>query len=154
MMWRWLWRACLLAPLLSLAHGHNLRLPTLDGQRTVSLDAYKGRALLLNFWSSDCLPCVRELPLLQAQSQLQALPYIGIAIDEPGRAAAFARDAGVRYLQLAAAPAGRAALLRRFGNRLGALPYTVVLDGAHRLCATRLGAVDAAWLARAVQACG
>ncbi|WP_436547569.1 TlpA family protein disulfide reductase [Janthinobacterium sp. RB2R34] len=108
--------------------------------------------VLLNFWSSDCLPCVRELALLQAQSQrLPGLRFVGVAIDERKWAATFARKAGATYLQLAAP--GRQDLLRQFGNPLGALPYTVVLNGAHQVCTTRLGAVDAAWLAKAAQAC-
>lgn len=28
----------------------------------VSLEDYKGRIVFLNFWSTDCPPCVRELP--------------------------------------------------------------------------------------------
>src|SRR5215203_2996693 len=28
----------------------------------VSLDEYQGRVVFLNFWTTDCPPCVRELP--------------------------------------------------------------------------------------------
>ena len=98
----------------------DFKLPTLDASRGVTLAALPG-PVLLNFWSSDCLPCVRELPLLQAQSQrLPGLRFVGIAIDEGTRAAPFARRAGTAYLQLAAP--GRQDLLRQFGNPLGALP--------------------------------
>jgi thiol-disulfide isomerase/thioredoxin len=129
----------------------NFTLPTLDASRSVTLAALPG-PVLLNFWSSDCLPCVRELPLLQAQSRrLPGLRFVGIAIDEGRRAAPFARKAGAAYLQLAAP--GRQDLLRQFGNPLGALPYTVVLNRAHQVCTTRLGTVDARWLATAAQAC-
>ncbi len=144
--------AAVLAAVLALAATRpEFRLPTLDASRTVALAALPG-PVLLNFWSSDCVPCVRELPLLQSQWQrLPALRFVGVAIDEGARAAPFARKAGAQYLQLAAP--GRQDLLRQFGNPLGALPYTVVLNGAHQVCTTRLGAVDAQWLARAAQAC-
>lgn len=126
-------------------------LPTLDGSRTVTLASLPG-PVLVNFWASDCVPCVRELPLLQAQSRRYAgLRFVGIAIDQAGRAAPFARQTGAAYLQLAA-PGGQA-LLRRYGNALQALPYTVVLDRAHQVCTRRLGAVDAQWLEHAAQAC-
>ena len=151
---KWTWALFFMLPM-AMAHDNPpaLRLPTLDGQHIVTLASFHQRPVLLNFWSSSCVPCVRELPLLQAQSQTSAMAYVGVAIDEPAPAAAFARRAGVRYLQLAAPPADGAALLRRFDNRLGALPYTVVLNRAHQPCAMRLGAIDAAWLEKAEQAC-
>jgi hypothetical protein len=34
------------------------------------------------------------------------------------------------------------------------LPFTVVVDARHEVCASRLGEVDAAWIAAAAQACG
>ncbi|OBV38913.1 TlpA family protein disulfide reductase [Janthinobacterium psychrotolerans] len=129
----------------------DFKLPALDASGSVTLAALPG-PVLLNFWASNCLPCVRELPLLQAQSRrLPGLRFVGIAIDEGRRAAPFARKAGTAYVQLAAP--GRQDLLRQFGNPLGALPYTVVLNGAHQVCTTRLGTVDAQWLERAAQAC-
>ena len=129
----------------------DFKLPTLDASRGVTLAALPG-PVVLNFWSRDCLPCVRELPLLQAQSRrVPGWRFVGVAIDEGRRAAPFARKAGADYLQLAGP--GRQDLLRQFGNPLGALPYTVVLNRAHQVCTTRLGAVDARWLAKAAQAC-
>ncbi|WP_308921470.1 TlpA disulfide reductase family protein [Janthinobacterium sp. J1-1] len=144
--------ALLLAAALAVAQPKlDFKLPTLDASRGVTLAALAG-PVLFNFWSSDCLPCVRELPLLQAQSRrLPGLRFVGIAIDKGTRAAPFARRAGTAYLQLAAP--GRQDMLRLFGNPLGALPYTVVLNRAHQVCTTRLGAVDARWLAKAAQAC-
>lgn len=141
-----------LAAALALAQPNpDFTLPALDASRSVTLAALPG-PVLINFWASDCLPCVRELPLLQAQSRrLTGLRFVGIAIDEGRRAAPFARKAGTVYLQLSAP--GRQDLLRQFGNPLGAMPYTVVLNGAHQVCTTRLGAVDAQWLERAAQAC-
>lgn len=32
-----------------------------------TLDEYKGKAIVLNFWGSWCTPCVKEMPALQAQ---------------------------------------------------------------------------------------
>jgi cytochrome oxidase Cu insertion factor (SCO1/SenC/PrrC family) len=39
-------------------------LRSLDG-RTVSLDQFRGRPLILNFWYAGCPPCQQEMPLLQ-----------------------------------------------------------------------------------------
>ena len=39
-------------------------LPSLADGSTVSLDAYKGKVVVLNFWSSWCIPCKVENPAL------------------------------------------------------------------------------------------
>lgn len=58
----------------------------------------------------------------------------------------------MRYPQLQA-PKDSSGLLRRLGDLHEALPFTVVLDGEHRICARRLGEVDAEWVGKAVNAC-
>ncbi|HEX2044290.1 MAG TPA: TlpA disulfide reductase family protein [Gaiellaceae bacterium] len=40
-------------------------LESLDGDETISLSDYRGRAVVLNFWASWCQPCKKEAPLLQ-----------------------------------------------------------------------------------------
>jgi thiol-disulfide isomerase/thioredoxin len=130
-----------------------LDLPKLDGTAFVRLDDYAGRPVLLNFWGSECPPCIAELPTLFAQAQRHpGLQFLGIAVDQ--RAAAARLLGGMRptYPQLLAV-AGLEVLMRRFGNPAGTLPYTAMLDARHRVCMRHLGAVDAAWLAAAARAC-
>ena len=130
-----------------------LTLPALDGHATGRLADYAGRPVLLNFWSSDCLPCIEEMPMLSAASARHpSVQFIGIAADDRAKALRFIARQPVAYRQWAASrPA--AALLKRFGNPIGALPYTVLLTPRHAICATRLGMVTPAWLAAAVKAC-
>jgi thiol-disulfide isomerase/thioredoxin len=123
-----------------------LELARLDGTAFVRLSDFAGKVVVLNFWRSDCPPCVAEMPLLSGFSQANAdVTVIGIATEEASRARRFVERQRITYLQLNA-PAQSAGLLRRFGDASGALPYTVVLDTQHRICASQVGAVDAAWL--------
>jgi thiol-disulfide isomerase/thioredoxin len=41
----------------------NLRVKDLDGN-LISMSAYRGQVIFLNFWATWCLPCVAELPSL------------------------------------------------------------------------------------------
>jgi thiol-disulfide isomerase/thioredoxin len=128
----------------------SFELPRLDAGGKLRLDQFHGRAVLLNFWASNCLPCVQELPIFNAHATRQpGLPVIGIAIDTRPAAQAFLRRHPASYPQALASPA----LLPAFGNQIKGLPYTVIVNSQHRICTRRLGPVDAAWLAKAVADC-
>ena len=134
----------------------DLELAALDGAQFVRLSSHAGLAghpVLLNFWGSECPPCIREMPLLNAQAALHPqVRFIGIAVDDRQHALRFAQQQGMAYLQLAA-PSQPGPLLQRFGDKVQGLPYTVMLDASHRICATHLGEVDAAWISSAAGAC-
>ena len=42
----------------------NFQLQNLDGQ-SISLNGFKGKPVLINFWATWCDPCVYEMPFLQ-----------------------------------------------------------------------------------------
>jgi peroxiredoxin len=59
-------------------------LQTLTGE-TVSLSAYQGQVVLVNFWGTWCEPCKRELPALQAASERyrdKGLTIIGVNLTD------------------------------------------------------------------------
>ncbi|NNJ09983.1 redoxin domain-containing protein [Chloroflexales bacterium ZM16-3] len=59
-------------------------LQTLTGD-TVSLSAYQGQVVLVNFWGTWCEPCKRELPALQAASERysdKGLTIIGVNLTD------------------------------------------------------------------------
>jgi thiol-disulfide isomerase/thioredoxin len=125
-------------------------LSRLDAGGKLRLSQFQGQALVLNFWASNCLPCIQELPIFNAHAASQpGLQFIGIAIDTQTAAQAFLQRHPASYPQALASPA----LLPTFGNKIKGLPYTVILNSEHRICTRRLGAVDAAWLSNAVAAC-
>jgi thiol-disulfide isomerase/thioredoxin len=60
-----------------------LSFTALDG-RAVSLAQLKGKVVLLDFWSTTCVPCIRELPDLKklySKYQSRGLECIGISLD-------------------------------------------------------------------------
>ena len=57
---------------------------TLDGG-TVDLGAWRGHAVLVNFWATWCAPCRKELPMFETlyrRHRSQGLEVVAISIDE------------------------------------------------------------------------
>jgi peroxiredoxin len=53
---------------------------------TVSLAAYRGRPIVLNFWATWCGPCKEEIPALIALAdkyKASHLAILGISVDDP-----------------------------------------------------------------------
>jgi peroxiredoxin len=65
-----------------------------DGLTSVHLANYRGQVVLLNFWWSQCAPCIEELPsLLQLHHDDPNLAILAVSIDEdPDQYARFIRN--------------------------------------------------------------
>jgi cytochrome c biogenesis protein CcmG/thiol:disulfide interchange protein DsbE len=76
-------------------------LVTLDGA-SVRLSELRGRPVVINFWSTWCLPCKQEHPLLQQAPDLYPdAVFLGVLYqDEPDAARKYLARAPVRYEQL------------------------------------------------------
>jgi len=115
-------------------------LPDTKG-REQSLGQWKGNVLVVNFWATWCAPCREEMPeFVKAQRDLggKGLQIVGIAIDQADKVEAFATELGLNYPSLVGG-FGASELSKTMGNRLGALPFTVVVDRAGRIAHTQLG---------------
>jgi thiol-disulfide isomerase/thioredoxin len=67
----------------------NLAIPALDGS-TATLDQYKGKIVLVNFWATWCEPCKTEIPwLIEFNHKYgpKGLVILGIAMDDEGKKA-------------------------------------------------------------------
>ncbi|HWE85962.1 MAG TPA: TlpA disulfide reductase family protein [Terracidiphilus sp.] len=53
-----------------------------DGANTIHLASYRGKVVLLNFWWSQCPPCIVETPALeQLHHDRPDLEIVGVSID-------------------------------------------------------------------------
>lgn len=95
-----------------------------------TLEQWRGRVLVVNFWATWCAPCREEIPVfvrLQERHGPRGLQFVGIAFDQPDKVAEFAREFRVNY-PLLLGGLDTMELLREAGNRAGVLPYTLVID--------------------------
>jgi peroxiredoxin len=63
--------------------GPAFRLATLDG-RTIALDEWRDKLVVLNFWATWCTPCTLEMPTLEAlwtRYRDRGLVVVGISVD-------------------------------------------------------------------------
>ena len=114
-------------------------LPQLSGHGNVSLRAYSGRPLVLNFFASWCGPCRKETPLLAGfyRSHRGQVLIIGIdANDHLGAASAFVRAHGVTY-PVAFDPS--AWVTTSYG--IAGLPQTLFLNSRHQIVRHIYGAL-------------
>ena len=76
-------------------------LKRVSGGGTVSLPALRGRAVVINFWASSCIPCKQEMPRLQQAATRWAAKSVAVVgidvLDSRGAAREFARKHGVTY---------------------------------------------------------
>jgi thiol-disulfide isomerase/thioredoxin len=63
-------------------------LPFTDGSgESITINAFRGRVVLINFWATWCAPCIEEMPALdrlQAKFKPEEFEIVAIALDRQG----------------------------------------------------------------------
>lgn len=98
--------------------------------KTRDVKEWDGQVLMINFWATWCPPCRKEIPAfieLQEKYKDKGFTTIGIALDEKQAVIDFTDSMGINYPILLAEQEG-ITLTKAYGNRLGVLPYTVIID--------------------------
>lgn len=113
---------------------------TTDGTR-LSLDALRGKVVLLDFWATWCAPCLAELPRLRRLHEELApsgLVIVGVSLDaiEPRRFASWTRRNGVQWPQVRDGRGYNGALARTF--EIEQLPATILFGPDGRVAARDL----------------
>ena len=92
----------------------------------LTLAAFKGKLIAINFFASWCLPCRAEHPLLKQISAELGVPVIGIAWkDKPDASRAFLAELGDPYAATGTDHNGRTGI--DFG--ITGVPETFLVDG-------------------------
>jgi peroxiredoxin len=118
-----------------------------DIQGTVhNIKEWDGKVILLNFWATWCSPCLQEIPELvdlQQQYQARGLQVIGIALQNPNELSDFIREHGMNYPVLAGLEAV-IVIAESYGNTVGGLPYTAIIDKSGKIIFVQAGQIKKA----------
>lgn len=120
-------------------HRPDFSLPDMNGKLR-HISEWDGKVILLNFWASWCPPCRKELPdFVQLYDDYGSKGFIvvGVAIDKQQDIADFMDSVGVEYPVMISESEG-IRISQAYGNRLGALPYTVLIDRDGQIVSSHL----------------
>ena len=113
-----------------------LKAKDLNGKE-LSLEAYKGKVVLLNFWATWCGPCRAEIPsLIRIQEAYKdRLQIIGMDVDDDeGQLRAFVKDQGINY------PVAMTSVAVRFAyGGIAALPTVFVVNQDSKVVQKHVG---------------
>lgn len=109
-------------------------LPDMDGSER-SISEWDGRAMIINFWATWCIPCKREIPLfneIDAAYDDTDLQLLGIAVDSPANVRKYLAATPMSYPTLVEENRAQD-VVALFTNEPMVLPFTIFLDHAGRV---------------------
>lgn len=115
---------------------------TLSGEKLVTSDL-RGKVVLVNFWATSCVTCVKEMPrMVETYKRFAPRGYEMIAVamsyDHPNQVAEFAKS---RNLPFKVAVDGTGEIARGFGD-IRVTPTTFLIDKQGRILKQYLGEPD------------
>lgn len=115
-------------------------LPPIEGRRDgLAAADLAGEVSIVNVWTSLCVPCRVEMPLLVELAGTGSVPIYGINHRDPaGATLTFLDELGDSYTRIGADRNGRASI--DWG--VYGLPETFVIDGEGRIAYRHVGAFD------------
>jgi len=104
-------------------------LQDLDG-KTRNIREWSDRRVLINFWATWCVPCRREMPMLQnlyLNKDTYNIEIIGIAVDENESVKDFIYEYGIEF-PILIGQSDAYEIMQQLGNTATTLPYTLVVE--------------------------
>jgi peroxiredoxin len=116
-----------------------VRFATLSGERLTTSDL-RGKVVLVNFWATSCVSCVKEMPrMVETYKKFAPRGYEMVAVamsyDHPNQVAQFAAS---RALPFKVALDGDGAIAKSFGD-IRATPTSFLIDRQGRIVKQYLG---------------
>ena len=116
-------------------------LPDLN-DKARNISEWRGKLMIINFWATWCPPCRDEIPLfisMQEKYGGKGLQIIGVAIDKKQDVENYADFNFINYPVLVGQEEVLA-IMKQYGNRLGTLPYSVIIDPQGQVLSRKVGA--------------
>jgi len=106
---------------------YNFELVTLEGQK-ITLDDFKGKVLLLDFWDTWCPPCKAEIPHfveLYSKYNAEGFEILGVAFGREGQQVVnnFIQDYNINYINALA----NREIVNGYGG-ITSIPTTFLID--------------------------
>lgn len=113
---------------------------TFDG-KTISLEEYKGKVVLMDFWATWCRPCLGEVPhlskLAKEYKDSKNFAIIGVSLDrDKQRLADFIEKNHLDYPHIFDGNGWKNKVARLYG--VTRIPFTVLIDEKGKVIATGL----------------
>ena len=102
---------------------------------------WDGQVVLLNFWATWCPPCLEEIPgFIEVQQDMEnrGFQIIGVAVDNEENVRAFADEMAMNY-PILAGEMEAIELAQKYGNNIGALPFSAIIDKNGKITHTIMG---------------